>query len=291
VVRVWDAAGGEPVVTLKAPGGAVGALAASPDGKRLAARLLDGNVRIWQMPGGRAVGPTRRVSVYSVGDPENLAFSPDGAWLAGGSESRILFWDAATARRQVEIPAPAPGYVRLIAFSPDGTRLAVVVSKDPRVFVLERDTGRVLVVCRGHTAAVNSVCFHADGRTLLTAGGDRTVRLWVAATGEPRRPPLRGHTDEVFSAVFVPGEARVVSGGRDRVVRIWDPATGDELARLPGHTDYIYCLACSPDGATLVSGSGDATVRLWDTFPWDRRLKARQERQVGRPGAEHGKGQ
>jgi WD40 repeat protein len=290
VVRVWDAAGAEPLITLKAPGGTVGALAVSPDGKLVAARLLEGDVRLWEMPGGRAVGTPRRVGGYSVGDPENLAFSPDGASLAAGSQGRILFWDAATGRPRAELPAPVSGFVRLVAFSPDGTRLAVAVSQDRRVFVLARDTGSVLAVCRGHTGAVNSVCFHADGRTLLTAGADRTVRLWDAATGEPRRLPLRGHTDEVFSAVFVPGEARVVSGGRDRVLRVWDPATGDELARLPGHTDYIYCLACSPDGATVVSGSGDATVRLWDTFPWDRRLEARQERQAVRPRRGGGQG-
>jgi WD40 repeat protein len=144
----------------------------------------------------------------------------------------------------------------------------------------------VVRVFEGHARAVHSVCFSADGGTLLTAGADWTVRLWDTARGEEQLPPLRGHTDEVFSAIFLPGDSRIVSGGRDRVVRIWDRTTGDEVARLTGHRDYIFSLACSPDGATVISGSGDGTVRLWDTFSCDRRLSARQELQKARSQAE-----
>jgi WD40 repeat protein len=161
-----------------------------------------------------------------------------------------------------------------------------VVGWNPNVFLLERKTGRVVAVLEGHTKAVNSVCFSPNGLTLLTAGADRTVRLWNVARGEPLRPPLLGHTGEIFTALFQPGGSRIVTGGRDRVIRIWDQANGDELARLAGHSDYIFSLACSPDGATLVSGSGDATVRLWDTFSEDQRLKALQDLRALRPQAD-----
>ena len=121
---------------------------------------------------------------------------------------------------------------------------------------------------------MNRVAFGAKLHRLVSAGSDRTVRLWDVATGECLRV-FRGHTDEVFAAVFHPDGSRIASAGRDRVIRIWDPANGAELARLPGAHRLRLSLAFSPDGATLVSGSGDYSVRLWDTFPVALRRRAR----------------
>jgi WD40 repeat protein len=47
---------------------------------------------------------------------------------------------------------------------------------------------------RGHTGAVLSVAFSLDGKTLVFGSYDKTLRLWDAATGQPRSAPLEGHT-------------------------------------------------------------------------------------------------
>jgi WD40 repeat protein len=137
----------------------------------------------------------------------------------------------------------------------------------------------------GHSREINAVAFDREGRRLVSASSDRTVRLWDVATGECLRK-FEGHTDEVFTAVFHPDGTRIASGGRDRAVWLWDPASDQEVARLPGHTSYIWSLAFSPDGKTLVSGSGDSTVRLWDTEPLKDRYQARRAAEALRPAAE-----
>jgi WD40 repeat protein len=42
---------------------------------------------------------------------------------------------------------------------------------------------------RGHAADVRICRLLADGADLLSGGSDETLRLWDAATGQPRAPP------------------------------------------------------------------------------------------------------
>ena len=100
-----------------------------------------------------------------------------------------------------------------------------------------------------------------DGRTAVTTRDGTTLRLWDAATGQPRGAPLQGHTDVVASVAFSPDGKTLVSGSDDNTLRLWDAATGQPRgAPLQGHTSAVGSVAFSPDGKTLVSGSDDKTA-------------------------------
>ena len=114
-----------------------------------------------------------------------------------------------------------------------------------------------------HQSYVSSISFSPDGKTLVSGSGDKTVKLWDAATGKEIKT-LTGHQDAVLSVSFSRDGKTLVSGSGDKTVKLWDAATGKEIKTLTGHQDAVSNVSFSPDGKTLVSGSYDNTVKLWE---------------------------
>jgi len=115
----------------------------------------------------------------------------------------------------------------------------------------------------GHTAGVDGVCVSADGKRILSASDDGTLRLWDLATGAELEQFV-GHSDRVHAAAFLPDGQHVVSGSWDRTVRIWDINSGKEIKRLHGHHGPVERLAVLPDGNRVASASWDKTVIIWN---------------------------
>src|SRR5262249_29959335 len=91
----------------------------------------------------------------------------------------------------------------------------------------KRQFQRGYVTLQGHTALVWSVAFSADGTRIVSASGDKTVKVWNAQTGQETLT-LKGHTDSVTSVCFSPDGKRIVSGSGDGTVKMWDARTGQE---------------------------------------------------------------
>ncbi|MDE0636983.1 MAG: hypothetical protein OXI43_14190, partial [Candidatus Poribacteria bacterium] len=103
------------------------------------------------------------------------------------------------------------GRNREIAYSPDGSKLAVASSIG--VWIYDTQSGEELVYT-GHTEYAISITFSPDGKMLASGNGDSTLRLWDVATGEEKRT-LRGHTGNAFSVAFSPDGKTIASGGSD----------------------------------------------------------------------------
>jgi WD40 repeat protein len=102
-----------------------------------------------------------------------------------------------------------------------------------------------------------------DGKTLVVAAGDGTIRFVDMAKGETQRT-LTGHTNVIYKAIFSPDEKLLASSSRDRTARIWDVATVRELQKLDGFRCSVKAVAFSPDGQMLAASGNDGMLKLWD---------------------------
>ncbi|OJA03779.1 WD40 repeat domain-containing protein, partial [Bathymodiolus thermophilus thioautotrophic gill symbiont] len=84
---------------------------------------------------------------------------------------------------------------------------------------------------------VSSVAISADNRFIVSAGYDKTVRLWDRKTQQPIGPPLQGHSDWVCSVAISADNRFIVSAGNDKTVRLWDRKTQQPIGSpLQGHS-------------------------------------------------------
>ncbi|MDE0087111.1 MAG: sigma-70 family RNA polymerase sigma factor, partial [Candidatus Poribacteria bacterium] len=149
-----------------------------------------------------------------------------------------------------------------IAYSPDGTRLAV--ASYVGIWIYDAHNGQELDLLTGHTARILSVAFSPDGKTLASGSKDNTIRLWDARTGTYLRT-MTGWTDSTTGVVFSPDGKALASGSTDNTIRLWNPQTDTVQKTLVGHTDKILSVVFSQDGKTLASAGKDNTIRVWDT--------------------------
>jgi RNA polymerase sigma factor (sigma-70 family) len=200
---------------------------------------------------------------------EALALSPDGTTVAGlGPTNSVLFWDAATGKRQTFISAndrPVPAQVCAVDFSPDGTAVAVGDDRGRAVVIPSWKTGGAepgVCIDERHEGTVKAVRFAPDGRTVASAGADGVIRLWAPNTGQVLHT-LAGHRGPVHALAFAPDGKMLASAGEDGTVRLWGLTAGALRRTCYAHTGPVRALAFSTDGKVLASAGMDRRVLLW----------------------------
>src|SRR5271156_5716002 len=109
----------------------------------------------------------------------------------------------------------------------------VTCSKDRSIAVWDMVSASEINLRRtlvGHRAAVNVVDF--DQRYIVSASGDRTIKVWSTSTCEFVRT-LSGHKRGIACLQY--RNNLVVSGSSDFTIRLWNIEIGECLRTLEGH--------------------------------------------------------
>jgi len=128
----------------------------------------------------------------------------------------------------------------------------------------------------GHQSIIQSLAFTPDGKSIVSAGDDKVIRIWdlqAEKTVRKIRGEIRpGPVGAIYAMALSPDGRRLAVGGymhsscpgRCGEIRLYDFETGVLEVLLRGHRHVVQRLAFSADSKFLVSGSSDFEAIIWD---------------------------
>lgn len=136
------------------------------------------------------------------------------------------------------------------------------------------------VIQKGHGEVIKSARLNADGKYLITASRDKTIKIWDAVSGKEIRS-LIGH-DHTVNGFAISGNT-IASSSADGTVGVWDITTGEWLWRSEKFRDYVTSVAFSPNGKLLAVGSYADSISIFSLkdFKLQHKIKANSDRGVG----------
>jgi eukaryotic-like serine/threonine-protein kinase len=148
---------------------------------------------------------------------------------------------------------------RWVAFNPDGTRFAV--AEDNSVAIYEWPSGRLVRTLNGHSKLVFGFDFNHDGDRIVTTGGDQTVRTWDVESGKLLGHPLK-FPQLVYSLHYLSDGRLFISQHNDS--QILDAVTGDVLGRIPVGVHGADRFAISRDDRYFAGPTRDGAIKIWN---------------------------
>ena len=230
-VRIWDLqrTPAKAIATIQGHKDAILSVAFSPDGSTIATGSYDKLVKLWDAATGKELRTFKEHSdaVYSV------AFLPGGTQLVSGAGDRTLkIWDVQRGTRLFTI-SDALDAIYAVAVHPSGTRLAAAgADRMIRTWTWNGDVASaggpgatLLTSVFAHGDAVLGLAYSPDGTTLVSAGADRTIKIWDASTlGEKRL--LEPQPDWVLG-LALSGDGHWLAAGRyDGTLGLYSLANG-----------------------------------------------------------------
>jgi eukaryotic-like serine/threonine-protein kinase len=250
-VRVWATDSGDPVGSFASPSKVV---AWHSDGKQLAVQGRDqsdgetfSSLTVWSVDSGKA---TRSLKLNLNGDLSQLAWSPNGRWIAIGVA------DGSTSRRSITLPR----------------------SQWTCVWDVERGER---VEWPGGQQTLHTFAWHPNGNHLVTVGpnvytktdsdgietnSQNEMVVWNLSTGGIRT--LAGsHNHRLSRIVVSPDGRRIAAASLGHTVHLWDFETGQEVLTLRKFDDWVTDVAFSANGHQLVASCLDGTTAVFDATP------------------------
>jgi len=184
----------------------------SPDGRYIAATDYPGMLRIWDFRSGQRVKWRAHSDEKKDRPPATIAFMPDGKGLVTGSWDKTLkYWDVSSLEVAQEETLKQK---EILTFHGHTVRSLQV----PSLFFLTHIEPVFLALYVQDV--VRGVTISPDGRWVISASSDLTMRIWDSRTGV-QQCEVKGHKDDIWWVDFSTAGHYFASGGNDERVAIW----------------------------------------------------------------------
>ena len=257
--KLWDAATGALLRTLRGHTHYVFSIAFSPRAAQALTGSFDETIRLWCSRSGALL---RTLPAHS--DPVTSAsFSPDGSKIVSSSlDGLVRVWDAETGRCEATLMvcASAPPPCSFAAYTPNG-RLLLSASLDGKIRLWDAADGRLARAFRGHEA--KNFC---SVPALLTYVPSRPA----FARMSERQRALNSVVDRATGQLVARRRQVLVAGSEDGAIWAWDAGSKAPLFVSPrgrGSTPTGWCRCprdCRP--ATQWSWGRRGSRRCWPSI-------------------------
>ncbi|WP_202921264.1 c-type cytochrome domain-containing protein [Anatilimnocola aggregata] len=213
--RIWNVADRSLVKMVQGHKDSLYAVRLSPDRSVLATGGYDGLILLWETSSGELL---KKLEGHN-GAVFELAFRRDGKLLASCSGDRtVKLWNVATGER-LDTLKEATKELYTLAFHPEGNQVAAAgVDNRIRIWQLSSDakegTNPLISSQFAHETPVLRLAWSTDGKTLISTGEDRLIKVWNAADLTIRQT-LAKQPDWASGLGMLPAGNRVVVGRID----------------------------------------------------------------------------
>lgn len=251
-LKLWDAATGECLNTMRGHTGAINAVAFLAGGQRLVSASADGTLRLWDTANGRCL----TTLVGHHGAVTAVACAPHGKYLLSSSnDGSIRLWNAGDGTCEMILNEHTAA-VTTIACSADETQF-LSGAADRTVRLWDLATGRCLKTMQTAKEPIG-VAFspHKRARRVLLSLSDGTLQILDAISGDAVHELSAAVGQPVLSAVFSPEGNIVLSGRKSGELALWDAVTCEQT-RTEELMDRVNAVAFSSDGRRFLAAGGN----------------------------------
>jgi WD40 repeat protein/transcriptional regulator with XRE-family HTH domain len=276
-IRIWNVSNGNCLSILQGHTSGVQCVRYSPDGQLLASGCRNGSIRLWsnylshdRHPKTSLINSSAKLLQGHTDWVWNIAFSPDGHWLASASlDGTLRLWSIQDGQ-PIHVLEGHKHDVYGVAISAD-SQLLVSAGKDYTVRLWHLQSGQNLKTWRGYTGGIHSLSLSSDDQMLASSGQNETMQVWRVQRDRNRSQlhPYKTFSSPIrrmspFSNVsFSPDNQTLAINRHDESIALWNIQTG-HLDRWSAHNASIWTVLFSPTEQIVASSSYDRTVRLWD---------------------------